>query len=390
MSYRIRKFLLLNFSYIKFLYYSLSTLLIKNSPNIKTESKSLLIIKLDEIGDYILFRNLIKYFRSSEKYKDYKITICGNIAWKDIFDYLDKDYVDSSFWINKDKFSKNLFYRQTILKLIVKGNYETVINCSLSRIFFNDDALVQVSNAKFKFGSVTDLNNQFLWQKKISSNYYSELFDIKDQFIFEYQRNKEFISTILNTQIPQLVPLIKKEIITNNISVKERYVVFSLGGRKNYKIWNVANFITVAKHIKEKYNLKFVLVGASADIKNSKVFENNFNEERVIDYTAKTNLIEVMKILSNAELMLTNDSGLAHIAAALSTKVIVIANGTHYGRFFPYPDESKNIKTIYPLYIENNFKSFNELASEFKIRSMHDINSISTERVIKEVEIFLG
>ncbi len=62
-------------------------LLLKNcEPHHKIPpSNSLLIVRLDAIGDYILFRNFLKVIRNSEKFNNYTITLCGNTLWKDIF-----------------------------------------------------------------------------------------------------------------------------------------------------------------------------------------------------------------------------------------------------------------------------------------------------------------
>ena len=53
-----------------FVYTSL-LFIVRLIPN-KKRGKQLLVIKMDEIGDYILFRNLIPYFKKSEKYKNHK------------------------------------------------------------------------------------------------------------------------------------------------------------------------------------------------------------------------------------------------------------------------------------------------------------------------------
>ena len=45
---------------------------------------TLLIIKTDAIGDYILFRNFLSEVRNLSLYKNYKIILCGNELWKDI------------------------------------------------------------------------------------------------------------------------------------------------------------------------------------------------------------------------------------------------------------------------------------------------------------------
>ena len=389
MSFGIRRLLLLIFSYIKFLYFLPSAIFVQETTK-QHKAKSLLIIKLDEIGDYILFRNLLKYFRTEHKYKDYDISMCGNIEWKNIYDFLDNKSTDSVIWVSKKKFSKNLFYRMKTLKLLSNKKYDLVVNCTLSRNYFVDDEIVKVVNAKSKIGNVTDLSNQFNWQKKISDKYYSELISISNDYVFEFHRNKIFISKVLTADISEKVPSINKTNLTHSDLINKKYAAFSLGGKNGYKIWDTKNFIAVANHIKDKYKLDLVLLGAKVDEKYSKEFEDHLGYKNVLNFVSKTTLIEALNILSNADIFISNDSGLAHIAAALNTKVIVIANGTHFGRFFPYPKIAKNVAVIYPPQIQNRLMQKSSLENTYKYRSKLKINDISHRIVIDCVDEMLG
>ena len=80
-------------------------------PSKEISPKSLILIRLDAIGDYILFRNFIKILKKSEKYKGYRITLVGNIVWKSISEKFDNKYIDENIWIDRKKFSNNIFYR---------------------------------------------------------------------------------------------------------------------------------------------------------------------------------------------------------------------------------------------------------------------------------------
>ena len=68
------------------IYYFINIILISQKD---IRPNSLLLIRIDAIGDYILFRNYIEVLKNSAKYKDYKITLVGNIAWKSIAEELD-------------------------------------------------------------------------------------------------------------------------------------------------------------------------------------------------------------------------------------------------------------------------------------------------------------
>lgn len=74
---------------------------------VSTEKK-LAIVRLDDIGDYLLWRNFIGVYKQSEQYAAYSITLIGNIVWKDIFDAFDRQAVDETIWVHKPQDRKSV------------------------------------------------------------------------------------------------------------------------------------------------------------------------------------------------------------------------------------------------------------------------------------------
>ena len=94
--------------FIKFVIFSIIDFLaISKAPRVYT--KTLLLVRIDSIGDYVLFRNFIGIIKKSEKYKDYKITLCGNIAWKELAETFDREFISDFVWIDSKKLSRNIF-----------------------------------------------------------------------------------------------------------------------------------------------------------------------------------------------------------------------------------------------------------------------------------------
>jgi ADP-heptose:LPS heptosyltransferase len=351
-----------------------------------------LIIKLDEIGDYILFRNFLKIIRESKAYERYRITLLGNDIWKEITEKFDKNFIDEFIWMDKRKFSKNLFYRRNFLKAIIKTNFQTAINFHISRNFYFDDLVIKVVNAKNKIGHKTDLANLFIWQKNISDNYYSNLINIPGES-FEFTKNKKIIENLLSEQISLTVPYLDVKVIADKRGNKENNVVLFIGSKRDYLRWAVENFIRIAEHIISRYQYNIVLIGSAIDIRYTKKFKSLLKTSllsNIINLTAKTSLIDSIKLISKAKLTISNDSGMAHISAAIGTPTIIILNGSRFGRFFPYP-EYGNMKVvpIYPPMLEDYKINLNEFVSEYKYKSKLDINSIPVEKVIKEVDNIL-
>jgi len=55
-------------------------------------------------------------------------------------------------------------------------------------------------------------------------------------------------------------------------------------------------------------------------------------------------------LLSQSQLIISNDTGTAHISSAVGTPTVCILGGGHFGRFAPYPDlpgQTNYFNTVY-------------------------------------------
>ena len=375
-------------SIIKFFTYYFLNLII--FPTKEIAPNFLLLIRLDAIGDYILFRNFIEIIKKSDEYKDYKITLLGNEVWKEIAQKFDGKFIDDFNWLNREKFQNNLIYRYLKLKEIGQKGYEIIINPTYSREFYHGDFIIKVLTAKEKIGSEGDLSNIEPWQKKISDAYYTKLISAKKEIMFEFYRNKEFFENLLETKIKIKKPHINikpKELL---FELPKKYAILFIGGSSMVRKWSMGNFAKVGKYIKSKYGYEVVLCGGKEDTDDAKEFEKHFGID-FIDLTGKTSLIDLLYVIYNGNLIIANETSAPHIAVLLeTTDVFVVYNGNHFGRFVPYPKEiCENYHVIYHPDIEKNLEDYRKLSNSYGYGSKLDINEITAESVIKNMVKFL-
>ena len=374
---------------IKYILFLITDFLAKQ--NSKIQSNSLLLIRLDAIGDYILFRNYIEVLKNSAKYKEYKITLVGNIAWKSIAQELDSEFIDKFIWIERAKFEKNPFYRYEKLKEIVQNGYEIVLNPTYSRTFYSDDAIVNVVSAKEEIGSIGDLSNIKKWQKNISDKYYTKLIPAKNDIIFEFYRNQEFFESLLVQKLDLQKPFIKLEPKKLNFELPKNYAILFIGASAKFRKWDIKNFVEVGEFLKEKYNYKMVLCGAPSDKEDAYEF-NKYAKYDYIDLVGKTSLVDLLYVIYNGNLMISNETSAPHFAVALEmTNIFIIYNGNHYGRFTPYPKElSSSYHTIYHPEIEKNLDNYKKLSNSYGFGSNLNINKITPLMVIENIDKVLN
>ena len=107
-------------------YYLLLEYFIYKNKNVFVNKNTLLLLRLDSIGDYILFRNFIRALKESKKYKDYKITLCGNSRWKDLALHLDKQYITEYIWVDYHKMVEDNL-KNILRDIIIRAGYESPV-----------------------------------------------------------------------------------------------------------------------------------------------------------------------------------------------------------------------------------------------------------------------
>jgi ADP-heptose:LPS heptosyltransferase len=353
--------------------------------------KTILLIKLDAIGDYILARNFFRLIKEDDKYKNYKITLCGNIIWKDLAESLDKEVFENFLWLDKRKFKRNLLYKYRFLKDIYNSGFEIAVDTIYSREISYGDSIVKTSKANERIGSSGSLGRYVKWKRNLSSNsYYNRLLSVAEENIFEFFRNKEFFESFLGKKIEITKPSIDISNILLNYNLRPGYFIVSPGANYKYKKWSVNNYCKVIKYLLQNSNSDIIIEGSQKESPVAKQILTTIPDDRIKDFTG-TSLVELSKHISDAKLLISNESSSAHFAAATNTTFICISNGIYFGRFHPYPKEifDKGYY-IYPPEIMNNLDNPEFLKSKYRFSSNLNINSIKAEDVINLVKQILS
>ncbi|MBN1639186.1 MAG: glycosyltransferase family 9 protein, partial [Ignavibacteriales bacterium] len=197
-----------------------------------------------------------------------------------------------------------------------------------------------------------------------------------------------FFEKLIEQIIAISKPKIDVENINLNIALPKNYAIIFPGAGAEKRKWKAENFAETAKFIHSKYKYEIVLAGSKNDIDISKNIISSLGFE-AINLAGKSNLVELSKVISDAKILVSNETGSTHIAAAVGCPFVCISNGNHYGRFNPYPSEMySNCIYIYPEEITNE-KDKEKLLEKFRFGSDLDINSIPCKLVIDAIEKLL-
>ena len=116
---------------------------------------------------------------------------------------------------------------------------------------------------------------------------------------------------------------------------KENYVVLVPGSTVQSKCWPVKSFAELADKIASKFSATIIATGVAAE---KGVVEELQKESRsqVLDFAGVTDIPQLVAMLSKAKVVVSNDTGPAHIASALGVGMVLIFGHTNPGRVGPY------------------------------------------------------
>lgn len=369
----------------RFLFYTiLESTVLPRSQN--SSMKTLLLTRLDSIGDYILFRNYIEALKRSQRFSSYKIVFCGNSRVREIAETFDGHVVDDFLWIDPVKFEKSTSYRLKILSTISRFGVEVVINPVYNRNVLLEDSIVRASNAQRSYGCTGSTWPSKPWELLFTNTYYTDLIEIPGSIFFEFLRTKYFIEHIL--QEPVCIQKPSLTLSSQSQGVKEPYCVLCPGGQFPMRKWALRNYLHLALFIYERFSLKSILIGDAGDLP-SEADQHLLSKMNycITNLIAKTSLLETLEIIAQALFVVTNDTSISHIAVSLNKPTIVVSNANHYGRFTEYPAEIYNaIEYIYPPQFYADTFNFKQRVNLYAHGSPLDINTISLETVQQKVQ----
>ena len=307
-------------------------------PVVRTQPEKpvVLLIRVDAIGDFVLWLDTAKEYRKLYPSEEYRIVLVGNKLWGELAESL--PYWDEIIAIDPNTLKSRLWYRRETLRRIRSLNAVVAIQPTYSSDIYLGDSLVRASAAKERIGFTGDLSNSNLFKAWLSRRWYTRRISASLEPKHELERNAEFLGELFGvphqSQMPQLS-------IGFDTKPCGDYFVVVPGAGRTLKEWPLSSFVAVLNQIQMQWGWHALIIGGSKDeFLGSKLQQHATGH--VKNLAGKQSLSEVARLLKDARLVISNDTGAAHMATAMKVTTICILGGGHYGRFMPYP------KSIHP------------------------------------------
>lgn len=319
--------------------------------------KKILFVRIDSLGDFILWLDAAKDLRRLYPSSNHQITLICNAAWADLAQEL--PYWDHVIPLIRREFVRNPIYRWGFLIKLIRMGFDITVNPTYSREFYCGDSIVYASKAANRIGSTGELTNITAKLKRQSDVWYTHLIPAaKDEPLMELERNAEFMRGLGLNSFRSSVPVLTNVApLPERLKIENPYYVVSPGAGWAKKLWPIHNFVETARLIHNKTNLIGLICGGP----NEKSLGAQLASQSggiLRNITGETTTLELISIIKNARFVLGNDSGPIHIAAAVSTPSVCIVDGTDPGRFFPYKIENPVSGAVFPIPVINQMDCF--------------------------------
>lgn len=117
---------------------------------------------------------------------------------------------------------------------------------------------------------------------------------------------------------------------------------FQPGAANIYKMWPIENFKELANMILAEYpNTVIAVTGSKKEHKLGEAIKEA-NSGRIINFCGKFSIENLPKLISEMDVLVTNDTGTMHVAIALGTPTVSMFAGSDPKMFGAYQDEVKH------------------------------------------------
>jgi heptosyltransferase I len=145
---------------------------------------------------------------------------------------------------------------------------------------------------------------------------------------------------------PQIAAAVKAK--WPELGAASRWMAIQPGARWDTKRWPVENFTQLVRLLAQRYpDVRFAVFGSAGERALGEII-SSAAPERILNLCGKTSLLEMIEWLRLCELMVTNDTGPMHVAAALGVPLIALFGPTDPRSTGPYGQLENVIRTDLP------------------------------------------
>lgn len=172
------------------------------------------------------------------------------------------------------------------------------------------------------------------------------------------------------------------------IGEDEKYAVIAFRAVAESRRWGETKYTELSRRLIDDFGLKIVLIGSTSDRKagDEIVQELDPDDDTVANLAGKTSLRELAAICSRAGVFIGNDSGPAHLAAAVGVPIVVLSGADD-------PKETSPLSTHKRLIYLDHLECISCVKNKCPLKEddfMRCMKDITVDEVVKQISDLLA
>ena len=335
--------------------------------------KNILIIKPSSLGDIVLALPALSALRRS--FPDARITwlirpefapLLENHPHLDEIIPFDRKFLGKA-WFHPRAFASLL----SLIRQLHRSRFDAVFDF---QGLFRTAFLAWLSGCKMRFGmaDARELAHIFYTHKVTQDQDCVHLVDYYLKIIQAAGASETQVQFLLPTDSAAVNSVSR---LLESYEIKpDNYAVFVPGSAHSNKCWPIERFAALADKISSQFGFSLVATGIASEKSDIERLKSLANAP-IANLAGVTSLSELIALLKSARLVVSNDTGPGHIAAALATPLVLIFGWSNPARVAPYGRNNCVVA------IEPDSRGLGRSSTDPK----HDVRAITVDEVFKKV-----
>lgn len=299
-----------------------------NSSDIGSPEAILVVRQHNQLGDLLACVPLFRALK--ETYPKAKVTVI--VSPQNAAAITKNKFIDEYFVFDKKKIYSPAYFNE--FRRLLRRPYDLAVVPVTVSVSFTSNIMARLANAKTRIGvrslSGTFNDYHFLFDRKVSMDWNRHPDQNVSEFCLEILRPFGISTDNYSSEITfdsSDTKEAREFIHSNGLKGKELLIGLHVGAGKPPNRWPLMKYAELIERLNANYNAGFFLTGSSADMEE-------------IDYlkkyiTVKPSLFlnrsipEVAALVSEADLFITNDTGIMHVAGTTRTPQVSIFGPTN-------------------------------------------------------------
>ncbi len=305
----------------------------------KPDANRVLLIRLDNIGDFIVWLDAARALTEHLKAQGKHVTLLASASWASLAE--DTALFDEVVPLEQAAFKHKLGYRRRLLRTLRAKRFGTVIQPTITRVPEMGDAVVRVSGATERIGVALPHETASTAQTSRINARYTRLIAPSTDTSGEMQGNAHVVRALIGTNYRARIASLPRAVHEASLGELAQhmptspYVVLFPGASAAGRQWPVQDFVALAQRCMQQGAVKVLICGGPGDVRVAQEIAEAAGAGAT-SLAGKTSLKQLACVIAGAQLLVSNETSAVHMAAAVGVPSVCIVGGGHFGRFMPY------------------------------------------------------